>query len=473
MTDAQPADSVSRRKLLLTGGVGFGMLAFAGLAHAAGLSSKPDSSSNPLAPRKPHFATRAKRVIFLFMHGGPSQIDTFDYKPLLQRDHDKPLPFAKPRIQFAQTGNLMKSPWEFRQHGQSGLWVSSLFPEVAKHVDKLCVVKSLHGTNEAHGGALLALHTGSDTFVRPSMGSWIVYGLGTENQNLPGFVTVCPTLGHGGVNNWSSAFLPGVYQGTPIGNASVPAKDAAIRYLENKHWSGTEQRAQLDYLKQLNKDHADQRVADDALDARIESYELAYRMQSEAAGVLSIEDESAATKALYGIDGTQTENFGRQCLMARRLCEAGVRFVQVTHSYKWDQHGNLKNDHEKNALEVDKPIAGLLHDLEARGLLQDTLVLWGGEFGRTPTAQGDGRDHNPHGFTMWMAGGGMKRGFSYGETDDYGFYAAQDKVHIHDLHATMLAALGMDHEKLTYRWAGRDFRLTDVHGRIVNELFAS
>ena len=473
MTHDQHACSVSRRKLLLTGGVGFGMLAFAGLAHAAGLSKQPDSAGNPLAPRSPHFAPRAKRVIFLFMHGGPSQIDTFDYKPLLQRDHDKPLPFAKPRIQFAQTGNLMKSPWEFRQHGQSGLWVSSLFPEVAKHIDKLCVVKSLHGTNEAHGGALLALHTGSDTFVRPSMGSWIVYGLGTENQNLPGFVTVCPTLGHGGVNNWSSAFLPGVYQGTPIGNASVPAKDAAIRYLENKHWSDAEQRAQLDYLKQLNKDHADQRVADDALDARIESYELAYRMQSEAAGVLSIEDESAATKALYGIDGTQTENFGRQCLMARRLCEAGVRFVQVTHSYKWDQHGNLKNDHEKNAREVDKPIAGLLHDLDARGLLQDTLVLWGGEFGRTPTAQGDGRDHNPHGFTMWMAGGGMKRGFSYGETDDYGFYAAQDKVHIHDLHATMLAALGIDHEKLTYRWAGRDFRLTDVHGRVVHELFAS
>jgi hypothetical protein len=477
--DMQPGDrvpretSVSRRKLLLAGGTGFGLLAFAGLAHGAGLAARRFDAANPLAPRAGHFAPRAKRVIFLFMHGGPSQIDTFDHKPLLERDHDKPLPFAKPRIQFAQTGNLMKSPWKFAQHGESGLWASELFPEVAKHIDKLCIVKSLHGTNEAHGGALLALHTGSDTFVRPSMGSWIVYGLGTENQNLPGFVTICPTLGHGGVNNWSSAFLPGVYQGTPIGNASVPAKDAVIRHLANKHWTDAEQRAQLDYLASLNKDHLDARVADAALEARIQSYELAYRMQSEAAGVLSIEDESAATKALYGIDDKTTGNFGRQCLMARRLCESGVRFVQVTHSYKWDQHGNLKNDHEKNAREVDKPIAGLLHDLEARGLLADTLVLWGGEFGRTPTAQGDGRDHNPHGFTMWMAGGGMKRGFSFGETDDYGFYATQDKVHIHDLHATMLAALGIDHEKLTYRWAGRDFRLTDVHGRVVHELFAS
>jgi hypothetical protein len=455
-----------RRELLKGLGAGFGWLALAGMAAA-------QNARNPLAPRSGHFPARAKRVIFLFMHGGPSQIDTFDYKPLLERDHGKPLPFEKPRIQFAQTGNIMRSPWKFAQHGQSGAWVSELFPRVATQVDKLCFVKSLHGTNEAHGGALLALHTGSDTFVRPSMGSWIVYGLGSENQDLPGFITLCPTLGHGGVNNWSSAFLPGVYQGTPIGNASTPAKNATIRHLVNTRWRSDLQRSQLDLLQKQNAEHLAERPGDAALEARIESYELAWRMQGKAAEVLDIANESEATKQLYGIDNPVTENFGRQCLMARRLCEAGVRFVQCTHSYKWDQHDRLHELHTKNAAEVDLPIAGLLQDLAARGLLEDTLVLWGGEFGRTPTVQGsDGRDHNPHGFTMWMAGGGVKPGFSYGETDDYGFYATKDKVHVHDLHATMLALLGIDHEQLTYRWAGRDFRLTDVHGRVVRELFA-
>jgi uncharacterized protein (DUF1501 family) len=305
------------------------------------------------------------------------------------------------------------------------------------------------------------------------MGSWIVYGLGTENQDLPGFITLCPTLGHGGVNNWSSAFLPGIYQGTPIGNASTPAKNATIRHLANTRWRSDLQRSQLDLLQKQNAEHLAERPGDAALEARIESYELAWRMQGKAAEVLDIANESEATKKLYGIDNAVTENFGRQCLMARRLCEAGVRFVQCTHSYKWDQHDRLHELHTKNAAEVDLPIAGLLQDLAARGLLEDTLVLWGGEFGRTPTVQGsDGRDHNPHGFTMWMAGGGVKPGFSYGETDDYGFYAAKDKVHVHDLHATMLALLGIDHEQLTYRWAGRDFRLTDVHGRVVRELFA-
>ena len=455
-----------RRELLAGIGAGFGLLALAGLTQAQGQAS-------PLAPKKGRLPVRAKRVIFLFMHGGPSQIDTFDYKPLLERDDGKPLPFDKPRIQFAQTGNLMRSPWKFAQHGQSGAWVSELFPEVAKQVDKLCFVKSLWGSNPAHGGALLKLHTGSDNFVRPSMGSWIVYGLGTENQNLPGFVTICPTLGHGGVNNWSSAFLPGIYQGTPIGNAGVPAKDATIRHLVDTHGTRAEQRAELDFLQAENAEHLAASGADEALEARIQSYELAFRMQSEASETLDLKGESAATQALYGIDDPMTENFGRQCLMARRLSEAGVRFVQCTHSYKWDQHEKLRELHAKNAREVDKPIAGLLADLEAHGLLQDTLVLWGGEFGRTPTVQGsDGRDHNPHGYTMWMAGGGVKRGFSFGATDDYGFYATQDKVHLHDLHATILALLGIDHEQLTYRWAGRDFRLTDVEGRVVSEIFA-
>jgi uncharacterized protein (DUF1501 family) len=300
----------------------------------------------------------------------------------------------------------------------------------------------------------------------------VLYGLGSENEDLPGFVTICPTLGHGGVNNWSSAFLPGVYQGTPIGNASVPAREATIRYLESQ-LPTAEQRAQLDLLAEANRRHLEQRGPDDALESRLRSFELAFRMQTEAPGVLDVSGESTATRALYGIDEQPTENFGLQCLMARRLIESGVRFVQCTHSYKWDQHANLKADHEKNAREVDRPIAGLLADLRARGLLDDTLVLWAGEFGRTPTAEGgDGRDHNPHGFTIWMAGGGVRGGVSYGATDDYGYYATQDKVHVHDLHATILALLGLDHERLTYRYAGRDFRLTDVSGRVVREIFA-
>ena len=458
----------SRRELFRDSGVGFASIALAGLAKGWGLAS-----DNPLAARAPHFAPRAKRVIFLFMHGGPSQIDTFDYKPLLERDHGKPLPFEKPRIQFAQTGNLLKSPWKFQQYGESGAWVSELFPNVAQHVDRLCFIKSLHGTNEAHGGALLALHTGSATFVRPCMGSWALYGLGSENESLPGFITLCPTLGHGGVNNWSSAFLPGIYQGAPIGNASVPAKQAGFAHLTNQEIAPELQRAQLDLLRELNGEHKDKRAADAALEARIASYELAFRMQTEAPGVMDIAGESPETLKLYGIDDPKTENFGRQCLLARRFAESGVRFVQCTHSYKWDQHDNLLDGHSNNAREVDKPIAGLLHDLQARGLLDDTLVLWAGEFGRTPTAQGEnGRDHNPHGFTIWFAGGGTKPGFSYGATDDYGFYATQDRVHLHDFHATLLALLGLDHERLTYRYAGRDFRLTDVSGRVVKEIFA-
>ena len=463
----------SRRELLQRSAGGFGWLAFSGLFGRQLRAAPRVVETNPLAPRAPHFPARAKRVIFLFMHGGPSQVDTFDYKPLLQRDHGKPLPFEKPRVQFAETGNLLASPWKFRQYGESGAWVSELFPNVARHVDRLAFLKSVHGTNEAHGGALLALHTGSDTFVRPSMGSWALYGLGTENQNLPGFITICPTLGHGGVNNWSSAFLPGVYQGTPIGNASVPASEAVIQHLANPEGRPDQQVRQLALLAESNRQHLAQRGVDDDLESRIRSFELAFRMQSEAPEAMDLTHESAATLALYGIGEAPTDNFGRQCLLARRFAERGVRFIQVTHSYKWDQHANLKGDHEKNAREVDLPIAGLLSDLATRGLLEDTLVLWGGEFGRTPTAQGgDGRDHNPHGFTMWMAGGGVRGGVSYGSTDDYGYYAVEDKVHVHDLHATLLALLGIDHERLTYFHAGRDFRLTDVSGRIVDEIFA-
>jgi Protein of unknown function (DUF1501) len=464
----------SRRELLQRTAAGFGMLAMTGALQAAE-RFLPSGGPNggPLTPRKPHLPPRAKRIVFLFMHGGPSQVDTFDYKPLLQRDHGKPLPFAKPRVQFAQTGNLMGSPFRFRQYGQSGAWVSELFPNVARSVDDLCFLKSLHGSNDAHGGALLKIHTGSDTFVRPSIGSWTVYGLGSENQNLPGFVTICPTLGHGGVNNWSSAFLPAAYQGTPLGNASVPSKQASVQYLANQKLSRDQQRSQLDLLHHLNSAHAAERNGDDILQARTESFELAFRMQMEAPDVLDISRETEATQKLYGLDNPTTENFGRQCLMARRLLEAGVRFVQCTHSYKWDQHSDLEKQHRTNAGEVDLPIAGLLADLKARGMLEDTLVWWGGEFGRTPTTEGGtGRDHNPHAFTHFLAGGGVKSGFSYGATDDYGYYAQTDTMHVHDLHATILHLLGLDHERLTYRYAGRDFRLTDVHGNVARQILA-
>jgi hypothetical protein len=470
MVDRSP----TRRQLLRATASGFGYLALASLLayRATGSVLHPAS----------RFPARAKRVIFLFMKGGPSHVDTFDPKPLLDRDHGKPLPFAKPRVQFAQTSTLLKSPWKFQQYGQSGIPVSELFPHVAKHVDDLCLIHSLHGTNPAHGGATLKLHTGSDNFVRPSMGSWITYGLGSENQNLPGFITICPTLAHGGVNNWSSAFLPAYTQGTPIGNASIPVRDSSVKYIRSaRDISPAIQRRQLDALATINREHlarssAPGSAAAAALEGRINSFELAFRMQAEMPPLQDISGETEATKRLYGLDDPTTENFGRQCLMARRFAERGVRFVQVTHSTgqsQWDQHGKLKEGHETNAAQVDKPIAGLLADLKSRGLFDDTLVLWGGEFGRTPTAENaNGRDHNPEGFTMWLAGGGVKPGFRYGATDDYGYYASENKVHIHDLHATILALLGLDHEKLTYRYAGRDFRLTDVSGRVVHEVFA-
>jgi hypothetical protein len=464
--------------LLRSAGAGFGSLALAGLLAEDSASQArgagPGPGADPLAPRPSHFTPKARRVIFLFMHGGPSQVDTFDYKPLLERDHGKPLPFAKPRVVSSETGNLLRSPWKFRQHGESGTWVSELFPHLAGSVDDLCVIRSMHGSNSRHGGALLELHTGSDTFIRPSMGSWITYGLGTENRDLPGFVTICPSLTHGGVNNWSSAFLPAVYQGTPVGNASVASDQARIPFITSAKPTRRElQRMELDLLREANAEHLANSGPDAALEGRIASFELAFRMQSAAPELQDLSGESPATLRLYGLDDPATRNFGRQCLMARRFAERGVRFVQVSHSYKWDQHGDLVRDHARNAQEVDRPIAGLLQDLKARGLLEDTLVLWGVEFGRTPTSQGaDGRDHNPHGYTMWLAGGGVRAGTSHGATDDYGYYAVADKVHVHDLHATILYLLGLDHTPLTYRHAGRDFRLTDIHGEVVRGVLA-
>ncbi|MDA1018066.1 MAG: DUF1501 domain-containing protein [Planctomycetota bacterium] len=465
----------SRRAMLRRSAVGFGSLALASLLADESLTRA--AGDNPLAPKLPPAAAKAKRIIFLMMSGGPSQVDTFDPKPLLTRDDGKPLPFAKPRVQFNSTSNLLKSPWKFRQHGESGLWFSELFPQLAERADDLCMVHSVHGTNPAHGGAMMKLHTGSDSFIRPSIGSWVSYGLGTENSNLPAFVTICPTLAFGGINNWSSSFLPAAHNGTALGDASVPSIQARVKFIRNSKLPREIQRLQLDRLNAMNRRHLAQAGADASLEARINSFELAFRMQSEIPKVEDLSGESATTRKLYGMDDPVTANFGRMCLLARRFAESGVRFIQVTHNddkVQWDQHANLKRDHEKNAHEVDLPIAGLLTDLKQRGLLDDTLVWWGSEFGRTPTAETkDGRDHNPEGFTMWLSGGGTKGGFRYGSTDDYGYYAAEDKVHIHDLHATLLHALGLNHERLTYRYAGRDFRLTDVEGNVVHELFTA
>jgi len=471
----EPLNShLSRRAALRDAALGFGYLAFSSMLSDAARADQ--SARAPLVPRRTHFPPRAKRVIFLFMKGGPSHLDTFDYKPLLQRDAGKELPFDKPRVQFAKTGKLLGSPWKFRQHGESGIRVSSLFPHVARHIDDLCILNSVHGTNAAHGGALLKLHTGSDNFIRPSMGAWVTYGLGTENQDLPGFVTICPTLAHGGVRNWGSAFLPAHFQGTPIGNASQPAKQARVRYVDNPVINARQQRRQLDLLARVNRRHLGDTGPHSELESRIDSFELAFRMQREIPRVENIAEESQATQRLYGMHDPITEDFGRQCLLARRFAERGVRFIQVTHSdskVQWDQHSDLKQGHGKNAREVDLPIAGLLSDLKARGLLNDTLVLWGGEFGRTPTVQGsNGRDHNPEGFTMWMAGAGVKTGMQYGATDDYGYYAVEDKMHVNDLHATLLHLLGIDHELLTYHFAGRDFRLTDVAGQVAHGILA-
>lgn len=459
----------TRRELLKQSSVGFGSLALASLlAEEAKAENR-----NDLSIRAPHFAPKAKRVIFLFMHGGPSQVDTFDYKPQLIKDDNKPVPFAKPRVVSAETFNLLKSPFPFRQYGESGAWVSDIFPHVAKHVDELTMVHSIHGSNSRHGAALLEMHTGSDTFVRPSLGSWLNYGLGTENQDLPGYVTICPSLTHGGSNNWTSAFLPAVYAGTPIGHANMASKDARIPFIQGTT-AGRRQRMELDLLNQMNRERLSLTGPDSELESRIQSFELAFRLQREAPLVQDISDESDHTLSMYGVDQDVTRDFGLQCLMARRFAERGVRFVQLSHSYKWDQHGNLTKGHSGNGREVDQPISALLTDLRERGLLEDTLVWWGGEFGRTPVSQSgrDGRDHNPHAMTMWFCGGGMKPGIRYGATDEYGYYAIENKVHFHDLHATILHQLGLDHERLTYRYAGRDFRLTDVHGEVVHDILA-
>jgi hypothetical protein len=465
---------LSRRAWLRAAGLGFGSLSLSALLAD---EFKSFAADNPLAPRAPHFEPKAKRVIFLFMHGGPSSIDTFDPKERLNRDHGKPLPIKRPlAFDRSDPGPLMKSPWEFIPGGKSGIPVSDLFSHVRDCADDLCVIRSMVGEGVDHGAALLQTFTGTSTFIRPSMGSWTVYGLGTENQNMPGFIAIKPSLAHGGAKNWSSAFLPGVYQGTAIGHAGLKVdeiKNEPIEYLVNKRFSPEEQRYELDMLQNINRRHEELRRNDPQLEARIQAFELAFRMQAGAPEAFQVDKESEATKKLYGLDDPLTQDFGWQCLLARRLAEREVRYIQCTHSYKWDQHSELYNGHTQNAREVDKPIAGLLKDLKARGLLKDTLVIWAGEFGRTPVSQGgDGRDHNPYGYSIWMAGGGVKGGFTYGATDEIGYHAVEDRMHIHDFHATVLHLLGLDHEKLTYRYSGRDFRLTDVAGVVAKKIIA-
>lgn len=454
--------------MLRTTACGFGSLALAGLCR--------DSVAAPsMAAKEPHLPPKAKRVIFLFMQGGPSQIDTYDPKPRLDRDDGKKVDFHVARTRKITPERVFKSPWRFRQYGECGQPVSELFPHMAQHVDDYCVIRSMHTEGVAHGPATLFLHTGATNLIRPSVGAWVSYGLGTENQSLPGFVTISPPATQGGPRNYSNAFLPTLYQGTAIGRAGTGISNASISNLRNQRWQDDQQRKQLAFLNSLNRQQMSE--PDDELEATISSFELAYRMQSQAPAVLDLSSESAATIAQYGIGQRETDEFGRQCLLARRLAESGVRYIQVnyadnTNNPRWDQHSRIK-EHEKHAFAIDQPVAGLLKDLKQRGLLEDTLVWWGGEFGRTPFAQGrDGRDHNPRGFTVWLAGGGVKPGMAYGQTDEFGYEAVENKVHMHDLQATLLHLMGLNHKQLTYRYAGRDFRLTDVAGRVVTDIIA-
>ncbi len=457
---------LNRRQMLRQTGAGFGSLAVAALL-ADKTIARPQAD-NALTTRPPHFAARAKRVIFLFMAGGPSQVDTFDPKPRLTQDHGKP----SPKLYLGKTRNLLASPWRFQKRGQSGLEVSELFPHVGACVDDLCIIRSMVADDVNHPGGCLQMNTGERVATRPSLGAWVTYGLGTENQNLPGFVAIGPGPLIEGARQYGAAFLPAVYQGTFVSDLKNP-----IRNLTNDHVGVKRQRRELDTLRRLNELHRDERAEDSRLSARIESFELAYRMQLQAPETFDLSHESAATQRHYGIDQKETEVFGRQCLLARRLVERGVRFVQLYHTtggfQPWDQHSNLKGGHAANARATDRPIAALLQDLKARGLLEETLVIWGGEFGRTPSAEGaDGRDHHPYGFTMWLAGGGVRGGLAYGATDEFGWDAVEKPVHVHDLHATILHLLGLDHEKLTYRHIGRDYRLTDVYGNVVKDILA-
>lgn len=460
----------SRRELLQKFGTGLGTLGLAGILHSQQLlGTEPvptTSSNNPLAPKPPMFQPRAKRIIHLFMNGGPSQVDTFDPKPALTKYDGQRPPGANLKTE-RQTGGLMKSPFQFARHGQSGLEISEIFPHLSTCADDLCVIRSMHTNIPNHEPSLLMMTSGETQPTRPSMGSWLLYGLGTENENLPGFVVLCPGKPVVGPALWGNRFLPGIYQGAQINNAKMDPQNV-IRDINNAAVARSSQREQLDLLKEINEHHLEQRGGqDNPLEARIQSLEMAFRMQTEAQDVFDLNQETQATRDAYG-----KGEFAEGCLAARRLVERGVRMVQVFYGngQPWDDHENIA-DHAKKAQAVDQPISALINDLKARGLFEDTLILWGGEFGRTPVSEGaKGRDHNNHGFSVWLAGGGVKGGMAYGATDEFGFAAIENKVHVHDLHATLLHLMGIDHEKLTYRYSGRDFRLTDVHGRVIHDI---
>jgi len=450
---------VSRREMLARSGAGFGLLGLASvLDQAEAADPAAAGSRNPLAPRQPHFTPRAKRIIFLFMNGGPSHVDTFDPKPELVRQAGKKGP----------GGKWMPSPFKFSQQGQSGTEVSELFPHLSGCIDDICVLRSMYTSTPNHEPGLFMMNSGIQQPLRPAMGSWLNYGLGTENQNLPGFVVLCPGKPVVGPALWSNSFLPGIYQGTHINNAKIdPSR--VIGHLSNRHLGRTAQRRLLDLMQRLNQEHLKQRTRDAQLDARINSLEMAYRMQFEAQQAFDISRETKATREAYG-----KGQFADGCLIARRLVERGVRMVQLFYGsgQPWDAHGNIM-DHRRDAGKSDQPIAALLKDLKSRGLLDETLILWSGEFGRTPTAQGaTGRNHHATGFSAWLAGGGIQGGLVHGATDELGMHSVEKRMSVHDLHATILHLMGIDHEKLTYRYSGRDFRLTDVHGEVAHEIIA-
>ena len=470
---------LTRREMLGRMGNGFATLGLMSVLGGSAFASqtKSSASSNPLLPRKPHFPGKAKRVIFLFMNGGPSQVDTFDPKPALIKYNGQVVPLNLPTER--RTGAALASPYQFKKYGQSGIEVSEIFPNVAKHVDDMCIIRSMHADVPNHEPSLMLMNCGESRQIRPSMGSWVLYGLGTENQNLPGYIAMCP----GGypiqeTQNWQSGFLPGVLAGTYIDPKQTDI-EKLVENIKNRYTLDSDQRSQLDLLQTLNREHQVKRAADPLLESRIQSFELAYRMQSEATDAFDVLRESEQTREMYG-----PGNFARSCLIARRLAERGVRFIQLYHGegQPWDSHDDLAVAHRNLAKECDQAIGALLTDLKQRGMLEETLVIWGGEFGRTPTVElptpganagkMNGRDHNHYGFTMWMAGGGVKGGTVYGSTDEFGFKAEENPVHVHDLHATILHLLGFDHTKLTFRHAGRDFRLTDVHGNVVQGVIA-
>jgi len=474
-----PRQPLTRREALHRGGMGFGALALSSLMTEAGFGASPAAAPpvNALAPRPPQFPGKAKRVVHLFMNGGPSHVDTFDPKPMLDKYHGKPVPSSRPTER--KTGAAFRSPFKFKKYGQCGLEVSEIFQNVGALADDLCVIRSMYADVPNHEPSLMLMNCGDARQVRPSMGSWVLYGLGTENQNLPGFIVMCP-FGYPiqESQNWQSGFLPGVFQGTYIDTQHTDL-EKLIANIRNRSVENSAQRAQLDLLRQLNDQHLEARRRESELETRIQSFELAFRMQSQAGDAFDVDREPASIRAMYG-NGVQA----RQLLVARRLLERGVRYIQLWHGQgqPWDSHDDIEIQHRKLAKECDQAIAAFLKDLKQRGMLDETLVIWGGEFGRTPTVELptpgsnagkiNGRDHNHYGFTMWMAGGGVKGGYVHGATDEFGFGAVEKRVHVHDLHATILQLLGFNHETFTYRYAGRDFRLTDVAGKVVTDLIA-